>query len=744
MRRLLLPVAISFLVLACSAGGDNSTPRGDHPLEPGKPVNPGRPAEQKEELERLSAALAAAQALTTDDFLAAHRVPFAEGLPYRPGEAGHLPLIQASPLALDADELARLDERGFVISERQSFANVAQGLEVIYAADLPVYVSADAILEAVHRSYDDILKAVEEYALHGELKTLLEGMRANLAAGGAAELGEQARRDADLYLAVALGLLLGEEAPPMAGADAGEIAALRSGAAAHAGGWQRVTLFGVDRDVDFSQFTPRGHYTDSELLRRYFQATMWLGRIDFRLLETQPDGSQVFHRRQLEGALALRALLDPATRGAWERIDRTIAVFVGEPDNMTLPQLDLLLADLGVDVAGLAAVPDADIARAIVAGGYGTQRISSHIMVNGIGAATLPLSSTFLLLGQRYVIDSHVFSNLVYDRVRGGAAKRMMPDPLDAAFAALGNDQAAALLEPELRQWEYAPDLEAMRILADAHPAEFWESSLYNLWLRALRNLSPDPAEIADPTSGLPAVARTEAWGRRIAGTQLASWAELRHDTILYAKQSYTGGVTCQFPDAYVDPYPEFYDALQAYAERGRGLVHTLATAVHLAPRLDAYFTELSQVAERLADMARRQRRGEPFTAEQLAWVNEAVRIQWGCGDPAGVEGWYGRLHFASDRAAEYAPTIADVHTQPTDEYGNRVGRVLHVGTGKARLLVVTAETCVGPRAYVGVASSYFEEITEGFERLDDPAWEARLRTATPADVDWLQDLVVR
>jgi hypothetical protein len=53
---------------------------------------------------------------------------------------------------------------------------------------------------------------------------------------------------------------------------------------------------------------------------------------------------------------------------------------------------------------------------------------------------------------------------------------------------------------------------------------------------------------------------------------------------------------------------------------------------------------------------------------------------------------------------------------------------VLHVGTGAARPLVVVADTCSGPRAYVGLASSYYEVVTSNYERLDDPTWEKRVR----------------
>jgi hypothetical protein len=516
--------------------------------------------------------------------------------------------------------------------------------------------------------------------------------------------------------------------------------------ATQAAGWEKVDLFGVVRDEDFSQYKPRGHYTRNPDLTRYFRAMMWLGRTDFRLIETQRDASQKFQRRQLEAALALRALIDSELRPHFNRIDRTVSAFVGEHDYMQLDELDSLLADLGVDsAAGLGALSDAKIAQAILDGGYGTQRISSHIMINGLGQGTLPLSSSFALLGQRYVVDSHVFSNVVYDRAGGGNVKRMMPNPLDVGFAALGNNQAAAVLAPELERHAYAPDLASMRILVDAHPPEFWQSNLYNHWLGAVRALSPNAEAIAKPSSGLPPVARTEAWGKRTLSTQLASWAELRHDTILYAKQSYTGGATCEFPDAYVDPYPEFYGRIAAYAAFGKQLATELAAA-EPAPTLSIagvvqHFEHLGDVALRLKQMAEHELTGAAFTPEMVAFINHAVVVQAGCGSASVSEpGWYGKLFYELHSAAEYDPTIADVHTQPTDEGGSPVGRVLHVGTGFARLMVVVTEGCSGPRAFAGLASSYFEIVTDGFKRLSDEEWKPRVLTAT--DPPWLSEIV--
>jgi hypothetical protein len=152
-------------------------------------------------------------------------------------------------------------------------------------------------------------------------------------------------------------------------------------------------------------------------------------------------------------------------------------------------------------------------------------------------------------------------------------------------------------------------------------------------------------------------------------------------------------------------------------------------------------------VALRLEDMARRQLTGQMFTAEQLAWVNEAVTIkeQPNCVSPPlqVPDGWYVRLFFDPETVKTADPTIADVHTQPADERSVPVGKVLHVATGNPRLMVMTAETCVGPRAYVGLVSSYYEKVTTGFQRLTDQQWAEQLKQGQP-DVPWMADLVAR
>lgn len=718
---------------ACSASGSD-----DGPTKPGAPsyAEPGTrvdnlalPAEAKAELTALEQKLAPLASLTAASLAEKRALTYAPALGYDPMTADNLDLIQGSSLALDGKELDKLRQQGFVIAPRHRFPHMAYGYKTIYGLDLPVYVSLDAILDTVHLSYDAILKNVETSYLTKELTTLLTKARERLGQGVVRDA--QTAKDLDLYFAIALSLLEDETLAPVAGASTSEISQLVA-AAKRGEGIKTVELFGARRDYDFSQLEPRGHYTDTEELKRYFRASMWLGRTDFRLIETQPNGTQIFRRRQLEAVVALRDVVQGAARDAFDHVDAVISAFVGEHDYMQLHEVDALLKDLGAaDASALAAHQDDEIARTIVDKGYGAQRIASQVIYkDALDVPELPLDRSFALLGQRYTVDSHVFSSVVYDRVEPVEGRaRTLPVGLDAAYGAFGNDAALALLVPELESYRYAPQLERVRTLVDAHGEDYWGENLYNLWLSSLRAISPTPALVANAeANGLPKVTGTEAWQRRLLNTQLASWAELRHDTILYVKQSYTSGVACEFPDGYVDPYPEAFERLRLYALKGAEVMALVPDdgANSVGARAQKYFAELASVSAMLRSMAEHERTGMPFDSEQMAFLNDAVKTRAeGCGGPVNYTGWFGRLLFdPSDEDMD--PTIADVHTNPGV---NGPAQVLHVGTGLPRLMVVTAPTCEGVRAYAGLASAYHEVVT-GLDRLTDPEWEKQAKDA--------------
>src|SRR5262249_37663869 len=116
-------------------------------------------------------------------------------------------------------------------------------------------------------------------------------------------------------------------------------------------------------------------------------------------------------------------------------------------------------------------------------------------------------------------------------------------------------------------------NLAAVRAVMDQQTPEAWEGNIYMSWLAGLRELSLPTADWEYPES-----MRTRAWAMKTLNTQLASWAQLRHDTILYAKQSYTGADGCIYPTGFVEPRVEFWQRLRGAASR---TPHLLASLVY-------------------------------------------------------------------------------------------------------------------------------------------------------------------
>ena len=56
--------------------------------------------------------------------------------------------------------------------------------------------------------------------------------------------------------------------------------------------------------------------------------------------------------------------------------------------------------------------------------------------------------------------------------------------------------------------------------------------------------------------------------------------------------------------------------------------------------------------------------------------------------------------------------------------------------------MVLSVDSCVGHRAYVGVVSAYHEKITDNFKRMTDEEWLPLVPTAT--DVPWMAKVITR
>lgn len=648
----------------------------------------------------------------------------------------------ATKLNLTDDELELLRQNQFMVTERLSEPTFLTAFLNIFHRDLPVFISTDAILQTIHDSYDQILKDIEIELLKPDLKQLLyqlyNGIPSIINKYQNYPNLSLSLQDIDLYVTMAYSLLDSTLYPQHI---VGQSTLTQVWDAVMSETYVELPLFSFSkRRLDYSQFIVRGHYDCAEL-RHYFKSMMWLGRTDFILSNAEctrltPDD---VWRMNIDAFLLNELITGTDSWALLTRLDAIIRFFIGESDNLTPQELADFIAIQNLTSASelLDTTVYQDYCQDLLTYPHSGQKILSDIFImNPLATTPDPLPISYRLLGQRFIIDSYILSNVVYDRIiyQGRKIWRPLPDPLDAMFV-LGNNNALPLIKTEIDSFHYATNLNALRYLVDSYDDDFWHISIYNLWLNAIRSLNP-----VSQDKGEPLFMRSVAWQHAKLNSQLASWAQLRHDNLLYAKQSYTGGWICSFPHTYIEPNPEFFAQLSSYASRAKEL---FASHGITNPEIYDYLDTLKYIMNRLATLAYKELNHQPFYDEEKAFLQGMLFPPDGmCGSIP--TGWYTHLiykysQFYSDVGK---PVIADVHTQPTDQFGGLVGKVLHIGTGKVNLGVFIAPSPsygFTNMAYVGPIMSSFQKVTTGFERINDQRWQELVWSGQlPERPDWV------
>lgn len=692
---------------------------------------------------------------------------------------------------LNAAESAVFQTNGFVVSQRLGSYGFADVFYKIFSDDLPVFVSTDAALQAWHRSYAAMLEEIEETYLAPRLQTILESM-----AGQVPSLWSQGKTtavaegivDADYFLAVARSLVTGTNNYGQLGQNTRIAATL-----AAISNLQPVTfpLFGANRAVDFSQFQVRGHYETSQRLQRYFRAMTWCGLADFRFTGSTNDNSL----RELAGTVAMSQLLSRSGQfTTWQQFDNVVQNFVGVADSLNFAQLSDLLAAAGI--ASPANLPDTaalqTLQARIMSGQIGVQNIRSGYFFSPLSREQIKLPRSFAVMGQRFVLDSWAQGKVVFDEILWDEdgipgvedkVMRRVPSALDVAFIVLGNNQVVPDLAARISRtnltladgrdyWRdgrnYQHNLAAARNVVDSQAAEAWTNNIYSSWLACLRELSTPTA-----SPQYPETMRTRAWAMKTLNTQLASWTELRHDTVLYARQPYTGLILCDYPDGYVEPRPGFWLKMQEMALRTKALVSTLSKVgqfvfepndgndTAFTNSLGAIWTNRVEFLSNFAGtMATLQSISEKELAHAPLSTNEVVFLKGVVEYPGSLytgartySGWYPRLFYRNSRAAHsvdyscdrWDPLVTDVHTDPPEPLVNDPGGVLHEGVGNVHLLMIAVDGRAGNAAvYAGPVLSHYEFELGPATRQTDSQWKWDARTSNfPAPPEWTRGYLV-
>ena len=473
---------------------------------------------------------------------------------------------------------------------------------------------------------------------------------------------------------------------------------------------------------DYTQYIPRGHYTKSDELKTYFQAMMWYGRMTFRAANEDETKS---------AALITLMLNSQKDYTSWNSIYEPTNFFVGKSDDLGFVQYYQLMKDTYNGIPALDELTDDSKSWKVF--------LDQIDQLDPPALNSMPIYDEtiqpdkeeaiqgFRFMGQRFTLDASIFQKLIYREVgeNSSGERRMLPKGLDIP-AAMGSAEALSILTEmgETGYDKYSENMKKMQNKITGLDMKTRTQNLYWSWLYTLEPLT----ESKGP--GYPSFMQNSAWERKQLVTYLGSWTELKHDTVLYAKQVYAemgGGEEPQDDRGYVEPNPEVYGRLAALT---RMTIDGLGNRSLLTTDTKQSLEELETLALKLKTISEKELAQETLTDEEYDLIRSfGGQLEHFWLQALKDEG----VDSASSVFENPAALVADVATDPN-------GQVLEEGTGYISDIYAVVPIDGTLRIAKGGVYSYYEFSWPSEDRLTDDKWKSMLENdEAPKSPSWTE-----
>jgi hypothetical protein len=630
---------------------------------------------------------------------------------------------------LSESQISLIENNGFVETPQSEYKQIHEILKNNDDHNIPSFVTSDAVLHAFHVLYDLVLREAEVYTFWDLLGNMTQ-MMVDKSYNQYTQFPEGRWKDAALrnvmYFSVALKLIDSDATIPAEAIDAvNEVLLLIDAHEGFSDQWFQ------EYNEDFSQYVPRGHYTRSETLENYFKTMMWYGRIMFRLKPDMPSVPNEKGMNETAQAILIslslleeiQTLPDGITGyDVWDAIYQPTAFFVGDADDLLPTEYLTLAKEVYGEIIPLESLNNDELLEEFIEHAMEFRApliLSSRLM----DYETMDQTKGMRFMGQRFVPDSYILGQLVYVYVGTMSQPRILPKGLDV-MAALGSDRAWDLLDDQKHYYNYTVQMEKLWNEIGNMTEEEWTHNLYYLWLYSLLPLLSEPGE------GYPLFMQNEAWVDKQLMTALGSWTELRHDTILYVKQSYTSEYSSIPPEVpgYVEPVPRLYARLAGLCKM---MINGLNERSLLSDRMATKLANLHRLLRTLQTISIKELNGESLNSTEISTIQHSGELL------GGIVALPHDDHITSD-ADDRMALIADVHTDTNTK------QVLEEAVGDPMIIYVAVYVEGQVILARGGTFSYYEFTQPMSDRLTDEAWQEMLDAGEePAMPSWTGSFVV-
>ncbi len=480
------------------------------------------------------------------------------------------------------------------------------------------------------------------------------------------------------------------------------------------------------RDIDYSQLKPRGHYTRSEELKKYFKDTMYFGQVGLFIdKDDKPDEDSI-----LQGLLLTHSIYkNPEILKTWEDLVEPIDFLVESADDLSIREYARTLYGIyGKDFDINKLDDEKNLSSAYkVLNEYPDPQVAGF------------MGKSFRFMPQRAVMDSVLMQNVVDIARDDKPSDRPIYSGLDL-MTAFGNEKAWEIQkeDPYNSHWDKYEEKTDENISTVKKMKDLdWQKNMYRGWLWMLKSYDQKFGE------GYPMFMRNDAWERKDLVSALGSFAELKHDTVLYGKAVMAemgGGGDIEIPKSYVEPNVELYEKLNWLLEFTKV---NLKNRQMLSEKYEEKINKFQAMVVKFRDFSIKELQNEPLTGEEISYLlyiggeMESLMVDFvESSDENQISNWY-EIENATDRRM---PVVVDLMRVVENSVGLPKDEIFSIGTGKPMEIFV-----IYPhegKLYMGRGAtfSYYEFLNK--ERLTDEDWQKMVYDNATDFPTWYKDLV--
>ncbi len=488
---------------------------------------------------------------------------------------------------------------------------------------------------------------------------------------------------------------------------------------------------------DYSQYKPRGHYTKNGALSAYFKTMMWFGRIHFLIAAPGPEilkanlsaGTPEQSHTLIEQMEAVALLIteivhrNPQLYKKWTALFDPITALIGASDDLSFKELLPLWESFSVqDFSTWSSKPEnleafmlaahKKLKPPAISGSsvfYAPSEGTGQLSADGSTVDRKPPMG-WRLFGQRFTLDSYLHGLVSSPRLYG----RTSVKGLDI-MTAFGSKTADSLLRSD---YETFPKMKKILTAAaqsvNTEPENFFGNTYYGSVLKeiALQAQFEQGAGFYFTES--------PTWNTKALLSAHGTWAELRHDTILYVKQNYAelgGGGDVELtvrtkqvplPVHYIEPNIRFWKNTATSID---ALINVLNPYQLIDEDYMTALQELKKIAEKALKISILEWNDQPVSAEDLLWISK-------------IPSYLGRIILPGyssivDEDALRMALVADVFTNAES------GIVLETAVGiPYRMYVPLNDRQGGKRIAIGYCFNYYEFEQPISGRLNNEQWK--------------------